>query len=87
MLSRHDQVAGDLAALTRDQHWRHFDQLRPCAHNEYGELAHLGAPLRSYFLYDSAVICSETSPIRKMMTAALNSSVLMFVKRPAVENV
>ncbi len=33
------------------------------------------------------VICSEIKPIRKMMTAALNSNALMLVKRPCVRKV
>src|SRR5690606_17644379 len=33
------------------------------------------------------VICSDTSPTRKMITAALNSRTLMFVNRPAVAKV
>src|SRR5690606_38650028 len=38
-------------------------------------------------LYVRAVICSDTSPIRKTITAALNSSALMLVNRPWVVNV
>lgn len=38
-------------------------------------------------LYVRLVICSEISPIRKMMTAALNSNVLILVRRCVVANV
>jgi hypothetical protein len=35
----------------------------------------------------SAVICSDISPIRKMITEALSMSMLMFVNRPIVKKV
>ena len=37
--------------------------------------------------YVSAVICSDTSPIRNTITAALHSSVLPLVRRPSCTNV
>ena len=43
--------------------------------------------IQSTGLYISEVICSEINPIKKMITDALNNSMLMFVNRCWVTNV
>jgi hypothetical protein len=60
---------------------RNFDQLRARANNEYA------LPHFQDLLWISAVICSEISPMREMITDALKTNIPIFVNRPIVKYV
>ena len=80
VLPGHKQCAGHLPALALRNDRRYFDELGSCTDYKRQQSRHSFYASRRYV---NAVICSDTSPIRNTITAALHIKVLPLVRRPS----